>query len=92
MTGTVLAAIDLGLSSARVQLHAAGFARLFGVPLKVMHVAAGDAAEHRRHVFDFCVKQGPYEVDFDQETIVVRQAWCLKRSTVKRSSNTPASW
>lgn len=70
--GCVLAAIDMGPSSRRVLLHAAGLARLFSTRLKILHVGADASAEQRQHVLDFCALQGPYEVDLGDEDIVLR--------------------
>lgn len=72
MTGSVLAAIDLGPSSARVLYHAAGFARLLSAPLSVLHVTADRSEDERRRVIDFCVREGPYEIDPSSADIVVR--------------------
>ena len=69
----VLAAIDLGSSSRRVLLHAAGLARLFSATLKVLHVVGSDVSlEQRQRVLDFCATQGPYEVDLHDDDIVLR--------------------
>lgn len=70
--GCVLAAIDMGPSSRRVLLHAAGLARLFSTRLKVINVGIDTSAEQRRHVLDFCLLQGPYEVDLCGDDIVLR--------------------
>ena len=70
--GCVLAAIDMGPSSRRVLLHAAGLSRLLATRLKVLHVGAGASPERRRHVLDFCALHGPYEVDLSDADIVVR--------------------
>ena len=69
---TVLAAIDLGPSSARVLYHAAGFARLLSLKLRVVHVLrqAPTAADYER-VREFCTVNGPYEIDFDNVEISV---------------------
>ena len=72
MSGAVIAAIDLGPSSARVLRHAAGFARLWAAPLKVLHVSADRSAEERNRVIDFCRRAGPYEIDVDATDVVVR--------------------
>lgn len=72
MTNCVLAAIDLGPSSARVLRHAAGFARVFAVPLQVLHVSPDATPEQAQRLLDFCVKNGPYEVDFTPNDVVVR--------------------
>ncbi|HTH23943.1 MAG TPA: universal stress protein [Vicinamibacterales bacterium] len=72
MRGAVIAAIDLGPSSARVLLHAAGLARLLSAPLTVLHVCADRSNEERERVIDFCKRAGPYEIDIDQTEVVVR--------------------
>jgi len=68
---TVLAAIDLGPSSARVLYHAAGFARLLSLELRIVHVTRQPSADDRQRVLEFCRRNGPYEVDFDDGQIVV---------------------
>lgn len=68
----VLAAIDLGPSSARVLYHAAGFARLLSADLRVVHVSGEPSDEARQRVVDFCSEQGPYEVDIDEATVAIR--------------------
>jgi nucleotide-binding universal stress UspA family protein len=72
MNGAVIAAIDLGPSSARVLRHAAGFARLWSAPLTVLHVCADRSVEERERVVEFCKRTGPYEIDFDETDVVVR--------------------
>jgi nucleotide-binding universal stress UspA family protein len=67
---TVIAAVDLGPSTRRVIHHAAGFARLLSCNLKVMHVNGGSAGA-RAHVGDYCRQVGPYEVDLQDDDIVV---------------------
>lgn len=68
---TVIAAIDLGPSTARVLYHAAGFARLYGANLKILHVDA-ETAEARQRVFNACLELGPYQIDFQENQIVIR--------------------
>lgn len=70
--GCVLAAIDMGPTCRRVLLHAAGLARVFATRLKVLHVATDASAEQRAHVLDYCAVQGPYEVDLDEDDIILR--------------------
>lgn len=72
MSACVLAAIDLGPSSARVLMHAAGFARLLEARLKVLYVAADSSPDQRQRVVDFCARQAAYEIDLADEDIVVR--------------------
>lgn len=67
---TVIAAIDLGPSSKRILYHAAGFARLMACELKVLHVSASSLDSHAR-VLDFCRREGPYELDLDEQDITV---------------------
>lgn len=68
----VLAAIDRGPSSARVLLHAAGLARLFSVPLRVLHVTSGADPDAAEQLLEFCASQGPYPVDLTESDVVVR--------------------
>lgn len=72
MSGTIVAAIDLGPSSARVLHHAAGFARLLSARLTVLHVSADASEDARRRVIDFCIREGPYEIDPSELHVVVR--------------------
>jgi nucleotide-binding universal stress UspA family protein len=72
MDGAVIAAIDLGPSSARVLRHAAGFARLWSAPLTILHVCADRSTEERERVIEFCKRMGPYEIDVDETEVVVR--------------------
>ena len=67
---TVIAAIDLGQSSPRVLYHAAGFARLLSAELKILHVN-GASAESRTHVLEYCRREGPYEIDFQESDVIV---------------------
>ena len=70
---TVLAAIDLGPSTARVLYHASGFARLLGADLRVLHVAASESATVHDSVHAACLQLAPYEQDFADEQIVIRR-------------------
>jgi nucleotide-binding universal stress UspA family protein len=65
----VIAAIDLGPSSGRVLYHAAAFARLLDRPLKILHVTPEVSPDAYQHVLDFCLRQGPYEIDFDDPDV-----------------------
>ena len=68
----LIAAVDLGPLTGRVLYHAAGFARLLNLKLRVLHVSADTSAAMREKVSDACVREAPYAVDFDPEDIVVR--------------------
>jgi nucleotide-binding universal stress UspA family protein len=52
--------------------HAAGFARLLALRLKIVHVAADVSDKKKEDVLGACLLQGPYEVDFSPDDIVVR--------------------
>lgn len=87
MTTCVLAAIDLGPSSARVLLHAAGFARLLSAPLRVLYVAAEADPGHAQRVLEFCREHGPYEIDLAEDDVVVRTGLvsdAIHREAVRR--------
>jgi nucleotide-binding universal stress UspA family protein len=62
----------MGPSSRRVLLHAAGLARLFSARLKVLNVGIDASAEQRKHVLDFCLLNGPYEVELSDDDIVLK--------------------
>jgi nucleotide-binding universal stress UspA family protein len=68
----VIAAVDLGPQTPRVLYHAAGFARVLDLKLKVVHVSPdlSDAAHQR--FLNTCLQQGPYQVDFDPGDLVLR--------------------
>lgn len=71
----VIAAIDLGPASRRVLYHAAAFAKLWSAPLRVLHVTASPHDSDRRRVFDYCVRNGPYEIDFAEDDVRVRSGF-----------------
>jgi len=73
MNPSVLAAIDLGPSSPRVLHHAAGFARLLSARMVIIHISSDNEAQTRQRVLDYCIANGPYEVDPSGCEIVVRR-------------------
>jgi nucleotide-binding universal stress UspA family protein len=72
MNTPVIAAIDLGPLTGRVLFHAAAFARLLQVPLKVLHVSSERTEALRERVMNACLQLGPYQADFDDSQIVLR--------------------
>lgn len=68
----VIAAIDMGPSSRRVLQHAGAFAKLWDSRLKVMHVSAAPHDGDKDRVLDYCVRSGPYELDFDADDVAIR--------------------
>ncbi len=68
----VLAAVDLGRSTERVLRHAAGFARVFSLPLKAVQVSATMPAGAHQKVVDLCARKGPYAVDLAPEDVLLR--------------------
>ena len=80
--GCVLAAVDMGPSSRRVLLHAAGLARVLSTSLKVLHVGADASAEQRQHVLEFCALQGPYEIDLGDDDIVLRPGFVSEAAPI----------
>ena len=69
---TVIAAIDLGQTSARVLHHAGGLARLLSARLEVLNVSGEVPDFVRTRVLDFCARDGRYEINPDDLDIVVR--------------------
>src|SRR5688572_6604611 len=88
-TGCVIAAIDLGPSTARVLYQAAAFAHLLQAPLKVLHVNGVSATTHRR-VLDACLQLAPYQADFDDSQIVIRSGR-VSDAIVREAANDKAS-
>jgi nucleotide-binding universal stress UspA family protein len=72
MNAPVIAAVDLGPSTARVLFHAVAFARLLQVPLKVLHVSSDRTDEMRQRLLEACLQLGPYQFDFDDSQVVIR--------------------
>jgi nucleotide-binding universal stress UspA family protein len=72
MNPCVLAAIDLGPCSSRVLLHAAGFARLWSVPLRILYVSPDPESEARRRAQDFCEAEAAFEIAGAEGEIIVR--------------------
>jgi nucleotide-binding universal stress UspA family protein len=58
--------------SARVLLHAAGFAAVLGARLKVVHVASDTDPETRRRVAVECLRMAPYQAMFEESDVLVR--------------------
>jgi nucleotide-binding universal stress UspA family protein len=69
---TVLCAVDLGPQTGRVLYHAAGLARVLGLPYKVLHVAAAMSPRIEGEVADACAKAALYELPFDNLDVLVR--------------------
>lgn len=72
MSPLVLCAVDLGPTSPRVLLHAAGFAAVLGAALKVVHVASDTDPETRRRVAADCLRMAPYQAMFEESDVLVR--------------------
>jgi nucleotide-binding universal stress UspA family protein len=68
----VIAAVDLGPQTPRVLYHAAGFARLLHLNLKVVHVSQDLSEAAHERLLNACLQQGPYQVDFDPGDVVLR--------------------
>lgn len=84
---TLIAAVDLGPQTGRVLYHAAAFARLLDLKLRMVHVSTdGTAAMHER-VLNACLRQMPYQMDVGPDDVVVRRAGCRRPSRVKRSAS-----
>ena len=69
----LIAAVDLGPQTARVLYHAAGFARVLNLRLKVIHVSADASAAAHERLLHTCLQRGPYQVDFSLADVVVRR-------------------
>ena len=89
-TGPVIAAIDLGPLTTRVLYHAVGFARLIGVPLKVLHVNADCSLDARLRVLNACLRLAPYQADFDDRQIVIRTG-CVSDAIAREAISSDAA-
>lgn len=67
----VLAAVDLGPQTRRVLHHAAGFARLLGGDLRVVHAGGDESPASHERVVSQCLLEGPYQA-MDEADVVVR--------------------
>lgn len=67
----VLCAIDFGLLTGRVLLHAIGIAKVMGARLRILHVTAADERGAREQVIAQCERAAPYEADIDAEAVVI---------------------
>ena len=68
----LIAAIDLGPLTGRVLYHAAGFARLLNLKLRVLHVSTETSPAMHQKVMDACRREGPCQVNFDPDDVLVR--------------------
>jgi nucleotide-binding universal stress UspA family protein len=69
----LIAAVDLGPLTGRVLYHAAGFARLLNLKLRVVHVGANTSPELHEQVLTTCLREGPYQMNLDEGDVVVRR-------------------
>jgi nucleotide-binding universal stress UspA family protein len=86
---TVIAAIDLGPSSARVLYHAAGFARLLSARLEALNVSGEEPDFVRSRVLDHCTRYGPHEINPDDLDVVARSG--TVSDTIHREARNNAS-
>ena len=68
----LIAAVDLGPQTSRVLYHAAGFARLLDLKLKILHVSADASAAAHERVLNLCLRLSPYQADFTVDDVIVR--------------------
>lgn len=70
--GVLIAAVDLGPQTQRVLYHAVGFARLFDLGLKILHVAKDASESEQECALNACLQQAPYHMSFSPDDVVVR--------------------
>ncbi len=68
----VIGAVDLGPTSPRVLLHAAGFAGVMGARMKVLHIATAITADTQATVAAECLQMAPYQAMFEESDVLVR--------------------
>jgi len=69
---TVIAAVDLGPQTARVLYHAAAFARLLDLRLRVVHVGSDSSEAAHERLLAVCLERAPYQIDLSQEDVMIR--------------------
>ena len=69
---SLIAAVDLGPHTGRVLYHAAGFARVLNLRLKVVHVSADASAAAHEAALAACLRELPYQINLAAEDVVVR--------------------
>lgn len=69
---TVIAAVDLGPQTARVLYHAAAFARLLDLRLRVVHVGSDTSEAAHERLLAVCLERAPYQIDFGADDVVIR--------------------
>lgn len=68
----LIAAIDLGPLTGRVLYHAAGFARLLNLNVRVLHVCPDLSPAMHQKVVDTCRREGPFQMQFEPQDVMVR--------------------
>jgi nucleotide-binding universal stress UspA family protein len=86
----LVAAVDLGPQTARVLYHAAGFARLLDLKLKVVHVSADVSAAAHDRVLSACLTAAPYQLDLQPEDVLVR-AGCVSEMIAREAQRARAT-
>lgn len=71
MSQCLLCAVDLGPSTGRLLLHAAGLARVLDARLRIVHVTSNDSEGLRERVMAQCLAAAPYEAAIDEDAVVV---------------------
>jgi nucleotide-binding universal stress UspA family protein len=68
----LIAAIDLGPLTGRVLYHAAGFARLLNLKLRVLHVSPDLSPAMHDAVVETCCREAPLQMQFESQDVMLR--------------------
>ena len=68
----LIAGVDLGPQTGRVLYHAAGFARLLDLRLKIVHVSSDTSLAAHENVWSSCLRALPYPIDLGPDDVVIR--------------------
>lgn len=68
----LIAAVDMGPHTARILYHAAGFARLLDLRVRILHVAGDASAAAHERLLNDCLQLAPYQLDLDAADVVIR--------------------
>ena len=69
---TVIAAVDLGPQTTRVLYHAAAFALLLDLRLRVVHVGSDTSEAAHERLLALCLALAPYQIDLGADDVVIR--------------------
>ena len=68
----LIAAVDMGPHTARVLYHAAAFASVLDLELKVLHVGVDASVAAHERLLNDCLRLAPYQLNLEAADVVIR--------------------